>query len=37
VGEAAARSMRVNLVLIALMNGILSLILWGFRVPFPIA
>jgi phospholipid/cholesterol/gamma-HCH transport system permease protein len=37
VGEAAARSMRVNLVLIALMNGVLSLILWGFRVPFPIA
>lgn len=37
VGEAAARSMRVNLVLIALMNGITSLILWGFRPPFPIA
>lgn len=37
VGEAAARSMRVNLVLIALMNGITSLILWGFKPPFPIA
>jgi phospholipid/cholesterol/gamma-HCH transport system permease protein len=37
VGEAAARSMRVNLVLIALMNGITTLILWGFRPPFPIA
>jgi phospholipid/cholesterol/gamma-HCH transport system permease protein len=37
VGEAAARSMRVNLVLIALLNGITSLILWGFKPPFPIA
>jgi phospholipid/cholesterol/gamma-HCH transport system permease protein len=37
VGEAAARSMRVNLVLIALMNGITTLILWGFKPPFPIA
>jgi ABC-type transporter Mla maintaining outer membrane lipid asymmetry permease subunit MlaE len=37
VGEAAARSMRVNLVLIALLNGITSLALWGFRPPFPIA
>jgi phospholipid/cholesterol/gamma-HCH transport system permease protein len=36
VGEAAARSMRVNLVLIALMNGIASLALWGFKPPFPI-
>jgi phospholipid/cholesterol/gamma-HCH transport system permease protein len=37
VGEAAAKSMRVNLVLIALLNGITSLILWGFKPPFPIA
>jgi phospholipid/cholesterol/gamma-HCH transport system permease protein len=37
VGEAAARSMRVNLVLIALLNGVTSLILWGFKPPFPIA
>jgi phospholipid/cholesterol/gamma-HCH transport system permease protein len=37
VGEAAAKSMRVNLVLIALLNGVTSLILWGFKPPFPIA
>jgi phospholipid/cholesterol/gamma-HCH transport system permease protein len=37
VGEAAARSMRVNLVLIALLNGVTSLVLWGFKPPFPIA
>jgi phospholipid/cholesterol/gamma-HCH transport system permease protein len=37
VGEAAARSMRVNLVLIALLNGVTSLALWGFTPPFPIA
>lgn len=37
VGEAAARSMRVNLVLIALMNGVATLVLWGFKPPVPIA
>jgi phospholipid/cholesterol/gamma-HCH transport system permease protein len=37
VGEAAARSMLVNLTLIALVNPILSLLLWGLNPPIPIA
>lgn len=37
VGEAAARSMFVNITLIAVMNPILSLALWGFGTPVPIA
>jgi phospholipid/cholesterol/gamma-HCH transport system permease protein len=37
VGEAAARSMRVNLVLIAVANMVLSLVLWGWNPPIPIA
>lgn len=37
VGEAAARSMFANITLIAIMNPILSLALWGFGTPVPIA
>jgi phospholipid/cholesterol/gamma-HCH transport system permease protein len=37
VGEAAARSMFANITLIAVMNPILSLSLWGFDTPVPIA
>jgi phospholipid/cholesterol/gamma-HCH transport system permease protein len=37
VGEAVARSMRVNLILVALINSIASLILWGWKPPLPIA
>ncbi|MBJ7328540.1 MAG: ABC transporter permease [Solirubrobacteraceae bacterium] len=37
VGEAVARSMFVNLGLIAFINPLLSLLLWGFDPPIPIA
>ena len=37
VGEAAAKSMAVNLLLIALANMVTSLILWGWDPPVPIA
>ena len=37
VGEAAAKSMGVNLILITLANMVMSLVLWGWNPPIPIA
>lgn len=37
VGEASAKSMRVNLILIAVANLVLSMVLYGFSTPIPIA